>query len=158
MTIRQDREAQIHTGGIVWETAFLLALFLEHGGERGEWRAAGQRVLEVGAGCGLLGMVLAAAGCDVVLTEHPVALANLRHNVGACAAAEGRARVHRLDWEDEGDARAVQEAQRARGSPPTFDTIVGTDVVFAEGMVQFRRQKPLAHIVYKMFNPQFTPL
>jgi hypothetical protein len=27
--IRQDREVQKHTGGIVWETAFLLATFLE---------------------------------------------------------------------------------------------------------------------------------
>lgn len=27
--IRQDRDVQKHTGGIVWETAFLLATFLE---------------------------------------------------------------------------------------------------------------------------------
>lgn len=28
--IVQDRNAQTHTGGIVWETAFLLASYLEH--------------------------------------------------------------------------------------------------------------------------------
>jgi predicted nicotinamide N-methyase len=132
VTVQQDREAKVHTGGIVWETAFLLALFLEP-----QWPQPRPRhVLEVGAGCGLLGMVLAAAGSDVVLSEHPIALANLQRNVAACSAvAPERARVARLDWTEQGDVRALAAAQLARGCPPCFDTIVGTDVVFSEHLV-----------------------
>jgi hypothetical protein len=140
LTIRQDREAKVHTGGIVWETAFLLGLFLEHQpalilADRAP--KTPHYVLEVGAGCGLLGMVLAAAGCDVVLTEHPIALANLRHNVTSCGGAivANRARVAELNWCEANDVRAVRGAQTARGLPPTFDTIVGTDVVFSEQLV-----------------------
>ena len=137
VTIRQDREAKVHTGGIVWETAFLLGLFLEHQ-QAFTTRALkkSHHVLEVGAGCGLLGMVLAAAGCDVVLTEHPIALANLQHNVARCCASVAeRARVAELNWCEAKDVRAVRDAQRARSCPPTFDTIVGTDVVFSEQLV-----------------------
>ena len=61
ITVRQDREAKVHTGGIVWETAFLLALFLEQQ-QRGSAGVGARHVLEVGAGCGLLGMVLDALG------------------------------------------------------------------------------------------------
>eukprot|EP01043_Picozoa_sp_COSAG02_P104459 COSAG02_NODE_40455_length_405_cov_1.009804_1_plen_134_part_11 len=74
ITVRQDRTAKVHTGGIVWETAFLLALFLEQQQQKNNKKKQSQaaapsvvgarHVLEVGAGCGLLGMVLAAAGCD----------------------------------------------------------------------------------------------
>jgi hypothetical protein len=95
VTIRQDRDARVHTGGIVWETSYLLATALEHSpgalrrpGATGPGAAAAT-VLEVGAGCGLLGMVLARAGCDVTLSEHPLAMPNLRHNVASNQLATG---------------------------------------------------------------------
>ena len=42
---------------------------------------AGKRVLELGAGTGLVGLTLAAFGADVVLTDLPDAMPLLRHNV-----------------------------------------------------------------------------
>lgn len=152
ITVRQDREAQVHTGGIVWETAFLLALFLEQ-----QQRAAtpssvrARHVLEVGAGCGLLGMVLAAAGCDVVLSEHPIALANLQCNVAACNRLSERTRVVQLDWTEKADVNALVAAQRARGCPPCFDTIVGTDVVFSEQLVV-----PLLQTIHALAGAETT--
>lgn len=76
------------------------------------------------------GLALAAAGCNVTLTEHPTALANLQHNVGradnqaAVAAAGGAAVTAELQWGEPVDRAAVAAAGR-------FDLIVGTDVVFA---------------------------
>jgi 2-polyprenyl-3-methyl-5-hydroxy-6-metoxy-1,4-benzoquinol methylase len=49
--------------------------------------AAAPRVLEVGAGCGLLGLVIANMGADVVLTEAAEAMDLLSDNVGKVMAA-----------------------------------------------------------------------
>jgi hypothetical protein len=66
VVIEQDVSGAIqkHTGGIVWETSYLLLNYLLHrGGEVVVQSAAGsdtrgRTVLEVGAGCGMLGLSL----------------------------------------------------------------------------------------------------
>ncbi|CAK0828992.1 unnamed protein product, partial [Prorocentrum cordatum] len=128
--VRQDRQATEHSGGVVWETAFFLARYLE----RHVLPARGGRpaVAELGAGCGLLGLALARLGCRAVLTEQPAALANLRANVGAYAAAggarRGAATAAQLVWGNAEDAAAV-----AQMGP--FDLVVASDVVFAAPLV-----------------------
>jgi 2-polyprenyl-3-methyl-5-hydroxy-6-metoxy-1,4-benzoquinol methylase len=78
----------------------------------------GVRVLELGAGLGLVGLTAARLGCDVTLSDYdPLALAALRANV-----AENRlehVRVWELDW------RALDTAPRE-----TFDVVLGCDVVY----------------------------
>jgi len=71
----------LHT--TVWEAAVALYLFVlrEEQSDRGCWR--GKRVLELGAGTGLVGLTLAALGAEVVLTELSAALPLLRANVEA---------------------------------------------------------------------------
>jgi hypothetical protein len=49
------------------------------------------QVLEVGAGCGLLGLVLAQLGCHVTLTEAPVVMEYLNENVERNGAGDGKA-------------------------------------------------------------------
>ena len=163
VTVQQDTNAcGNHTGGIVWETSYLLLNYLLHdrrnhdtGRPRSTGRSTGRsstkhklgRVLEVGAGCGLLGLVLAASGwCRrVVLTETETVLPNLLANrdrnvtVNAFQANQSRQRqrqrrghalVQKLDWlrfEDD----AVHHL-----APHSFDTIVGTDVVFTPSLVE----------------------
>jgi predicted nicotinamide N-methyase len=58
------------TGGSVWESAVVLAHFLaSHTCGTPEWWRQ-KRVLELGAGCGLAGLVAAALGArEVVLTD-----------------------------------------------------------------------------------------
>jgi hypothetical protein len=181
LKIHQEREIKNCTGGIVWETAFLLGTFLEDRGvenlgwsrtdaasdgnpentpaEREIAEGGGQRrrskgkddgpapkkrkgsgedkrpprVLEVGAGCGLLGLILAHMGCSVVLTEAQEAMANLEHNVEKNAdGCPGRnPRAQRLDWTAREDLEALRGSKRF-----PFDVIVGTDVVFNTQMVE----------------------
>lgn len=132
----QDRAATEHSGGVVWETAYFLTRYFERHLLRQRRRAGAPtpaRVAELGAGCGLLGLALARLGCEVVLTEQPAALANLKANAKRARAtsAEGGARpprAMRLSWGDAAHAAAV----RARGP---FDFVVASDVVFAERFV-----------------------
>ena len=90
LLVEQDQALQTSCGGIVWESAFCLAGYLRTHIERRCVQPPvsrsnglrGCRVLEVGAGCGLLGMALAVMGAKkVVLTDHPDALPLLRRNV-----------------------------------------------------------------------------
>jgi Lysine methyltransferase len=131
-----------HTGGIVWETCFLLleylSLLVTTDGDENSQKDLG-RALEVGAGCGLLGQVLAARGqChSILLTEAPYVLPNLKANVARNASFIDKVggsslECCGLDW--------VESEERQRRLHPTvlnspFDTILGTDVIFAPHLV-----------------------
>ena len=68
------------TGLTTWDGAVVLAKYLEH--HLGPSFLAGKRVLETGAGTGLVGLACAALGAAAVtLTDLPYTLGNLEANV-----------------------------------------------------------------------------
>eukprot|EP00667_Euglena_gracilis_P018646 EG_transcript_19827 len=145
ITVTQDPHIQNSSGGIVWETAYLMAMYFEQCVLPASGAAPPPAVLEVGAGCGLLGLVLARLGCRVVLTEQPATLPTLRRNVAAnLAATAGRATALPLFW---GDARDI-EAVAAHGP---FDLVVGTDVFFSPPLVE-----PLLATIHQLTGPSST--
>lgn len=89
-------------GHQLWPATFLLTSVLEerHAREPGYW--TGKRVLELGSGCGLVGLLAAALGAHVLLTDLPPVLDLLRGNAAANAAAVdragGAAEVAELIW------------------------------------------------------------
>ena len=97
------------------------------------------RVLELGAGCGVLGQGLAAScGCDVVLTESGCALEgddggtslswlqmNINLNSEAFEQSGGRCRAAKLAWGDPEDIANVRALE-----PEGFDLIVASDVLY----------------------------
>lgn len=128
----QDRGATNHSGGVVWETAFFLVRYLEKHVLPGRVGSSEKlNVVELGAGCGLLGLSLSRLGCRVLLTEQPIALNNLKANVKAhkAAGASRSLRSASLTW---GDAADLEKAS-LRGP---FDLVVGSDVVFATRFVE----------------------
>lgn len=190
IVIRQDNNCAIHTGGIVWETSYLLAEFLheKYGNERSLHPLG--NTLEIGAGCGMLGLVLAAKGLSskVVLTEASEVMANLKDNVDANnivgtidsntqsrddtksqkvgihgtiyqpACPKNRASVRQLRWDHlktDIKAAAVVPTDASTNKscnelePHSFDTIVGTDVVFSPSLVC-----PLLKTIKKMARKQ----
>lgn len=131
--VRQDRKTQKHTGGIIWETSYILASYLmERLDEESSFRPS---ILELGAGCGLLGITLAATkkAKSVCVTDQPIALKNLKKNVKLNPHEGLTAKA--LSWGDE-DIGAE-----------TYDWICGTDVVFSKALV-----KPLLETIWRLFH------
>ncbi|KAK3243436.1 hypothetical protein CYMTET_46909, partial [Cymbomonas tetramitiformis] len=88
-----------------------------------------KKVLELGAGTGAVGLALAAAGAEVILTDgSDQALSLLRQNVDDNAALFAiEPRVERLRWGVTEDFEAMQKVQ-----PHSFDFIVASECVYGE--------------------------
>jgi hypothetical protein len=133
---------EVLTAGSLWDCSLVLAKYFERAtqpdgpklpGEAGSADAAQvdnspHRVLEVGAGAGLVG--IAYALCyprdTVVLTDMPAVLPSLRESI-ARHGLEPRVAAAALDWfQAERDLAAL-------GGP--FDTVVAADVVWVEDLI-----------------------
>ena len=117
---------------VVWDASVAFLRWLEHN-PRELARFQNARVLELGAGTGLLGIALAhAAGARVVLTDLPHVCAALEAAVAAeplPRGAPGTLSVVPYDWSGAADARVL-----AAGGGGPFDIIVGTDVAYSEAL------------------------
>lgn len=102
-------------GVSLWPSS--IALGHEVAARAGEF--AGRRVLELGAGTGLPGIVAASLGASVVQTDnHELVLHLARRN----AEANGVSLEHRqADWEEWDD-------------PDRYDWILGADVLYGDGL------------------------
>ena len=133
--VKQNSQAQTHTGGVVWETSYLLLGYLL---QQKQEQSLGRVLVEVGAGCGLLGIALAVAGraSQVIVTEVDLVMPLLQGNVQRnqpllSTTTTTRLAAHTLDWTH------YQRDAEAAGLPPhSVDTIVGTDVVFNPSLVE----------------------
>ena len=169
LVVEQDQSLHDSCGGIVWESAYALEQYMRLNigricasppvkRKRGLSRC---KVLELGAGAGLLGLAVAARGAKAtVLTDHPNAMPLLERNVRRNSALfETRAELVGKKRKKRGDANADTETTTtttstskskpkcmpldwtndahvdavAREGP--FDIILATDVVFNESLV-----------------------
>jgi len=88
----------------------------------GYWQ--GKRVLELGAGTGLCGLVMARLGASVTLTDMPGLVSLLESNVSR-NGLEHQCRVRPLEW-GRHHTPAVQE-----WFEPPYDAVIATDVAYA---------------------------
>ncbi len=128
----------------VWDSAIVLSRYLERRGVR-----PGAHCVELGAGCGLPGLVLASLGARVTLTDLPDNLPLLQRNVSANAAVAAAARVVPLPWVAEGealpDALLDSLRRKAAATDPAaaaaaegdarVDFVVATDVFYSRDAV-----------------------
>lgn len=104
------------TGATLWDAELALANFVLR--QRNAF-SSGRRVLVLGAGCGLLALVLAYLGEHVVATDRALALPLLRHNIDRNRGVlKASCSVEEFDWTTpKGDVRA--------------DVVIGADLVYA---------------------------
>lgn len=123
-TSRWSGQGTIITGVRLWPAAVGLASVLERRSRADPTAFAGVQALELGAGVGVSGIVLAELGARVTLTDcFPPILALLRRNVAQNAGGglARRACVAHLAWEH------PDSLQMAPGS---LDLIVGSDLIY----------------------------
>lgn len=78
----------------------------------------GKRVLELGCGLGLPGLVAAVRGAQVTFSDyHPEALELVRHNAGRLGLANGQVAFHLGDW-------------RQFSLPGQFDLLLASDIMY----------------------------
>lgn len=117
--------AQIVIGEVVWRGATALCEWLVRPGGEAPFAVAGARVVEVGAGCGVCGVLCKQLGArQVLLTDYePHVLELLARNaeLNGLSAAE---HVRALDW--------------LQPLPPdlagAFDAVIGSDVVYCRDL------------------------
>ena len=106
------------TGQVVWPVSVLLGWFVAR--ERERFRGA--RVLEVGAGCGVAGLIAAAVGADATLTDGSDTVCRLLARAGDLGVPGGGAiSSAKLVWGDRPSLEAL-------GGRP-YDFVLGADVV-----------------------------
>jgi len=115
--VTQRQTEQRDVGFVLWPSAIVLAAYIQEHKPKGT-------VLELGAGCGLVGLVAARTGCPTMLTDfNETVLDNIRSNV---VLNELDAKVSKLDfyeqdqvgWKD-GDGDIHERV----------DTILGADII-----------------------------
>lgn len=116
--IDQDTQGALGcgTGATLWDAELALTSFILR---RRNAFGSGRRVLVLGAGCGLLALVLACLGERVVATDRALALPLLRHNVDRNRGVlNASCSVEELDW------TAPRDDVHA-------EVVVGADLVYA---------------------------
>ncbi|KAL8163933.1 UNVERIFIED_CONTAM: EEF1A lysine methyltransferase 3 [Gekko kuhli] len=117
LSIVQHHGSRLGVAAPVWEAALALCdYFEEH--KLNFW---GKKVLELGAGTGIVGILVALLGGDVTITDLPVALKQIEENVHRNLPAEclARTKVCPLSW-------GLDHLE----FPSDYDFILGADIVY----------------------------
>jgi predicted nicotinamide N-methyase len=91
-----EKTGEAEAGSWVWDCALVLAHWLD----TPSWSyssLSGKRVIELGAGTGLPGLVAAVLGADVILTDKKALLPGLERNVAANNLGD-KVEVQELEW------------------------------------------------------------
>mmetsp|Transcript_34592 Transcript_34592/g.47941 ORF Transcript_34592/g.47941 Transcript_34592/m.47941 type:complete len:313 (+) Transcript_34592:310-1248(+) len=111
-------------GGRLWDGCILMAQHLAERQHSGG--LAGRRVLEIGAGLGLPGIVAASRGADVTFTDKARCLALLEENARENGVAD-RVTVQELQW-----------GRNVRHLKPPFDLVILSDCICHDENAVFR--------------------
>jgi predicted nicotinamide N-methyase len=127
-------ESAEEIGTRVWDSAILMSKWFEKMQHETNF-LSGKRVIELGSGTGLLGLICAKLGASlVVLTDLPVLLQTMQQNIERNQLQQ-QCVARALNWND---AQGVESLLKEFG---TFDYVVASDVLVFAGDAR----KPFLH-------------
>ena len=137
-----EAKASSWEGGSVWPPALLLARYLDAQLVPGI-ELSRCKVLELGAGCGAVGLVAACLGAQAVwLTDLKVALPTLKANCRLNSVLACNVSVCELDWRDP----SALEAGGLHGAG--FDLVIASECIYDEDMAH-----PLLSTMHQASGP-----
>ncbi|XP_032501746.1 EEF1A lysine methyltransferase 3 [Phocoena sinus] len=117
LSITENFGSRLGVAAHVWDAALSLCNYFES--QNVDFR--GKKVIELGAGTGIVGILAALQGGDVTITDLPLVLEQIQGNVQANVPAGGGAQVRALSW---GIDQHV--------FPGDYDLVLGADIVYLE--------------------------
>eukprot|EP00026_Physarum_polycephalum_P015444 Phypoly_transcript_16127.p1 GENE.Phypoly_transcript_16127~~Phypoly_transcript_16127.p1 ORF type:complete len:240 (+),score=13.95 Phypoly_transcript_16127:55-720(+) len=117
-------EHEEKTGLRVWDSSIALSKYLEKVERESVGTFRDKRVIELGSGCGLVGIIAARLGANVTLTDVGGLVTQLAHNINANHLG-GNAKARELFWGTD-----VTEFL------PPFDYILASDVTWVTHLVE----------------------
>ncbi|KAI8470255.1 MAG: putative methyltransferase-domain-containing protein [Monoraphidium minutum] len=125
--------SRMGVGACLWEGELLLAAYLA---AQPRHRYIGQRAVELGAGPGLAGLLLAKLGAQVVITDKDVVLPLIQENIelnglphtpGGSKHCGGSAVAEELEWGREG---YLEHVAALAASP--VDLVIAADITYVD--------------------------
>ncbi|XP_051869799.1 EEF1A lysine methyltransferase 3-like [Pristis pectinata] len=117
LNISQHYGNNLEFSASIWEAALVLCQYFE----REKINFSGKKVIELGAGTGIVGILAALLGGDVTITDQENALSQIEHNVSVNIPSDFRYRtkVCALSW-----------GKNHLEFPSDYDYILGSDIVY----------------------------
>ncbi|XP_072884013.1 EEF1A lysine methyltransferase 3-like [Hemitrygon akajei] len=118
LAITRDLTNDIGLSSYIWECAVVFCQYFE----KEKTNFTGKKIIELGSGTGIVGILAILLGGDVTLTDLPPALSQIEHNVvsNVPTPAQPRSRVAALSW---GKDQLL--------FPSDYDVILGSDITYA---------------------------
>ncbi|XP_041834653.1 EEF1A lysine methyltransferase 3-like [Melanotaenia boesemani] len=154
LRIRQVFSANLGVAAPVWEAALHLCRYLEDQSVE----LKGRRIIELGAGTGVVGILAARLGADVTLTDLPLALPQLQANVSGNMPSSGwpsaSPTVLPLSWGED-----------HLKFPSDWDLVLCADIIYlpetypllVETLVHLCKKETMVYLSSKMRKEHRTP-
>ncbi|CAB1315163.1 unnamed protein product [Coregonus sp. 'balchen'] len=154
LKISQVFSANLGVAAPVWDAALHLCRYFEEK----SLNLKGKRIIELGAGTGIVGILAARLGADVTLTDLPLAVPQLQSNVSANMPSSGwpsvAPSVLPLSW-----------GQDQHIFPMDWDMVLGADIVYLaetyslllDTLVHLCKDGAVAYLSSKMRGEHGTP-
>ncbi|XP_078419414.1 EEF1A lysine methyltransferase 3-like [Cetorhinus maximus] len=117
LRITRDFSSNLGISAIIWEAGLVLCRFFE----QEKISFSGKKVIELGSGTGIVGILAALLGGDVTLTDQLMVLNQIQFNItnNIPVSIQQRAKVSTLLWGENLDQ-----------FPINYDFILGSDIVY----------------------------